>query len=135
MGVRLLALVLGLVLAACGGGVTTPTPSPQPLTAAQLKYRVIDELGRPFFCDPDFYPVARADEADLARQRFPELQKDVETFSVIIVRLRLTDLGETVVRLIVAQQNEHCRIMLSALSEGEREAFLGAARKISETIS
>ncbi len=90
MGVRLLVLVLGLVLAACGGGVTTPTPSPQPLTAAQLKYRVIDELGRPFFCDPDFYPIARADEADLARQRFPELQKDVETFSAIIVRLRLT---------------------------------------------
>ena len=52
-----------------------------------------------------------------------------------VVLLRLTDLGETVVRLIVAEQNEHCRIMLSALSEVERDAFLGAARKISETIS
>jgi hypothetical protein len=87
-GVRLLLLALALVLAACGAGVATPTP--QPLTVAQLKYRVIDELGRPFFCDPDFYPVARADEADLARQRFPELQKDVETFSAIVARLQLT---------------------------------------------
>ena len=83
-------LAVALILAACGAGVTTPTPSPQPLTAAQLKYRVIDELGRPLFCDPDFYPVARADEADLARQRFPELQKDAETFGAILARLKLS---------------------------------------------
>ena len=87
---RLLVLTVALVLAACGAGVTTPTPSPQPLTAAQLKYRVIDELGRPMFCDPDFYPVARADEGDLARQRFPDLQKDTETFAATIARLKLT---------------------------------------------
>ena len=90
MGVRLLLLATALILAGCGAGVTTPTPSPQPLTAAQLKYRVIDELGRPIFCDPDFYPVARADEADLARQRFPDLQKDTETFTAIVARLKLT---------------------------------------------
>ena len=90
MGVRLLVLTVALVLAACGAGVTTPTPSPQPLTAAQLKYRVIDELGRPMFCDPDFYPVARADEGDLARQRFPDLQKDTETFTATVARLKLT---------------------------------------------
>ena len=87
-GVRLLVLALALVIAACGAGVTTPTP--QPLTVAQLKYRVIDELGRPLFCDPDFYPVARADEGDLARQRLPELQKDSETFNAILARLKLT---------------------------------------------
>ena len=86
---RLLVLALALILAACGAGVTTPTPSPQPLSAAQLKYRVIDELGRPMFCDPDFYPVARADEADIARQRFSELQRDTETFSATTTRLKL----------------------------------------------
>lgn len=86
---RLLVLVLALMLAACGNPFASPTPSPQPLTVAQLKYRVIDELGRPLFCDPDFYPIARADEADLARQRFPELQRDTETFPVIVARLKL----------------------------------------------
>ena len=90
-GVRLLVLALALIAAACGAGVTTPTPSPQPLTVAQLKYRVIDEIGRPFFCDPDFYPVARADERHLARQRFPELQKDTETFIAITARLKLAN--------------------------------------------
>jgi hypothetical protein len=83
-------LAIALIFAACGAGVTTRTPSPQPLTVAQLKYRVIDELGRPFFCDPDFYPIARADEADLARQRFPELQRDADTFGAIVARLKLT---------------------------------------------
>ena len=77
-GVRLLVLALALIVAACGSPFATPTPTPQPLTVPQLKYRVIDELGRPIFCDPDFYPVARADEGDLARQRLPELQKDAE---------------------------------------------------------
>ena len=85
---RLLVLAAALIIAACGAGVTTP--SPQPLAVAQLKYRVIDELGRPFFCDPDFYPVARADERDLARQRFPELQKEAQTFGAIVARLKLT---------------------------------------------
>jgi hypothetical protein len=88
--VRLLPLAIALIVAACGAGVTTATPSPQPLTVAQLKYRVIDELGRPLFCDPDFYPIARADEADLARQRFPELQRDADTFGAIVARLKLT---------------------------------------------
>jgi hypothetical protein len=90
-GVRLVGIVLALALAACGAGIATPTPSPQPLTVPELKYRVIDELGRPWFCDPDFYPIARADERDLARQRFSELQKDVQTFSAIAARLKLAN--------------------------------------------
>ena len=89
---RLFVLVLALALAACGGSpFAAPTPTPQPLTVAQLKYRVIDELGRPWFCDPDFYPVARADERDLARQRFPDLQKEAETFAAIVTRLKLAN--------------------------------------------
>jgi hypothetical protein len=90
--VRLFVLAFGLALAACGGNpFAAPTPTPQPLTVPQLKYRVMDELGRPWFCDPDFYPVARADERDLARQRFAELQKDAETFTAIVSRLKLAN--------------------------------------------
>lgn len=51
-----------------------------------------------------------------------------------VVLLRLTALGVNVVGQIVAQQNEHCRIMLCALSDAERTTFLDAARKISQTI-
>ena len=86
---RLVALALALVFAACDGGVTTPTPPPQPLNVAEMKYRVMEELGRPWFCDPDFYPIARADERELAQQRFGEVQKDPAVFSAILTHLRL----------------------------------------------
>jgi Hint domain-containing protein len=67
----------------------SPTPSPAPggLTQAQLKYRLVDQFGRLLFCDPDYYPVARADEQALAHERLPEIQKDPPTFSAILTHL------------------------------------------------
>jgi hypothetical protein len=67
----------------------SPTPSPAPggLTQAQLKYRLVDQFGRLLFCDPDYYPVARADEQTLAHERLPEIQKDAPTFSAILAHL------------------------------------------------
>jgi len=67
----------------------SPTPSPAPggLTQAQLKYRIVDNIGRPLFCDPDFYPVARGDEQQRAHDRLPEMQKDTSTFSAILAHL------------------------------------------------
>jgi hypothetical protein len=65
----------------------TPTPIP-PLPSgtgpSELKYRILAQFPDLFFCDPDFYPVARADEADLARQHFPELQANPEEFDTIL---------------------------------------------------
>lgn len=52
-----------------------------------------------------------------------------------VVLLRLSEVGEDVVDQIIAQQNEHCRIMLGALSESERKAFIGAVQKISVAIA
>ena len=46
----------------------TPTPGPTPTVAAspapglgpsELKYHLISYFGGVFYCDPDFYPVAR----------------------------------------------------------------------------
>lgn len=70
---------------------SSPTPSPAPggLTQAQLKYRLVDQFGRLLFCDPDYYPVARADEQGLAHERLPEIQKDPPTFSAILAHLRI----------------------------------------------
>jgi hypothetical protein len=97
--------VLIIVAAACGDrlasgpGATiqpnTPAPAASPtitpaagaLTLAQLKYRIVDRFGRLWYCDPDLYPVARADQDTLAESRFPEVQKDSETFSAILAHL------------------------------------------------
>jgi Hint domain-containing protein len=67
----------------------SPTPSPAPggLTQAQLKYRLVDQFGRLLFCDPDYYPVARADEQALAHERLPEIRKDTPTFNAILGHL------------------------------------------------
>src|SRR6266852_6453697 len=73
----------------------SPTPSPAPggLTQAQLKYRLVDQFGRLLFCDPDYYPVARADEGALAHERLPEIQKDAPTFSAILAHLGIAPAG------------------------------------------
>jgi len=65
----------------------TPSPAPGGLTQAQLKYQIVDQFGRLLFCDPDYYPVARADEQTLAHERLPEIQKDAPTFSAILAHL------------------------------------------------
>ena len=67
----------------------SPTPSPAPggLTQAQLKYRLVDQFGRLLFCDPDYYPVARADEQALAHERLPGIQQDAPTFTAILAHL------------------------------------------------
>ena len=87
MGVRML-LAFALLLAACGGGLTaSPTPAVA-LSVAELKYRVIDAGGRIEFCDPDFYPIARAGgEEENAKAKLPEIQKDADTYAAITKRV------------------------------------------------
>lgn len=69
---------------------STPIPPlPGGLGPTELKYRVLTEFPDLFFCDPDYYPIARADEMDLARQRFPELQTNPEEFTAILAHNNL----------------------------------------------
>jgi hypothetical protein len=83
-------IVAALVLiVGCGAGAGTPSPfSPgSVLTTAQLKYALIDRLGRPWFCDPDQYPVARVDPRELAAQHLAEIQADTQTFQLILAHV------------------------------------------------
>ena len=74
---------------------TTPGPiavpsamaSVAPLDRADLRYRLVDGLGRPLFCDPDFHPVARADEAALAAEHLAAIQADAPTYAAIVAHL------------------------------------------------
>jgi hypothetical protein len=49
-----------------------------------LKYKLLERFPDFFFCDPDFYPIARAEETDLVIQRFPEIQANPEEFQAIL---------------------------------------------------
>lgn len=65
----------------------TPSPTVAPLQFVALRYRLVDQLGRPLFCDPDFYPVARADESALAAERFAGIRADTPTYLAITAHL------------------------------------------------
>ena len=78
------ALVAAVLLAACSAPAAVSTPPPSSLPVVELKYRVFEELGRPWYCDPDFYPIPREDEAVLAEQRMPEIQGDAEVYQAIL---------------------------------------------------
>lgn len=129
---------LGLILGAAGlagcsllpGFGPTPLPtSPIPLTETELKYRLIDALGEVFFCDPDFYPIGREDEAKLAVERFPEIQAASEEFHSILTRLGLT--GQAVLSPDdkLAIYREHKRLA-AILLEPEGAAFRFSMRAI-----
>ncbi|HEY6959070.1 MAG TPA: Hint domain-containing protein [Candidatus Limnocylindria bacterium] len=88
MSVRTLCIA-ALVLASCGAALpaVSPTPPGAPLSIAELKYRVMDAGGRIEFCDPDFYPIARTDERELAQQHIGEIQADADTYAAIASRV------------------------------------------------
>ena len=58
-----------------------------PLDRVDLRYRLVNKLGRPMFCDPDFYPIARADEAVLAAEHLAAIKSDASTYAAIVAHL------------------------------------------------
>jgi hypothetical protein len=89
-------LVLGtlLALAACSSGPTTaPSASLAPVGEAQLRLSLIDQLGPRWYCDPDQFPVARADEQQRAIERFPDMQAEGGVFRAVAARLGLDPSG------------------------------------------
>ncbi len=71
----------------------TPIPTlPGGLGPTDLKYRILEQFPNFFFCDPDYYPLAYANESDLARKHFSELQANTEEFNQILAHHNLTGL-------------------------------------------
>jgi hypothetical protein len=68
---------------ACGG--PPPGVAAVPLTTDQLKFAVIDKAGPPNYCDPDFYPIARAGgEQASAIATYPQIQADAKLYATIL---------------------------------------------------
>jgi hypothetical protein len=91
------ALAIVVAVASACSGAQTPSPSPTsgaPLTTAGLRLTLIDSLGPLWHCDPDFWPVAREDEAALAVQRFDEVRADADAFANIAAYLQFDPSSE-----------------------------------------
>jgi hypothetical protein len=88
---RVLTVSLAVLAVACGSATPAPVVG-APLTTTQVKFAVIDAVGVPVFCDPDFYPLAReGGEQASAIAQFPAIQANAELYSAILAHEHLSD--------------------------------------------
>jgi hypothetical protein len=68
---------------------TTPSATRTPLppgarSPTELKYRLIDQFGNIFYCDPDLYPIAHEVSPEELDRHFAEIQNDTEVFQTVL---------------------------------------------------
>ncbi|HVC75829.1 MAG TPA: hypothetical protein VND96_04860 [Candidatus Micrarchaeaceae archaeon] len=89
-GRRLVALFGAVVLAACGSA--SPSPIGTSLDVYQLKFKVIDAVGTPVYCDPDLYPVPRAGgELAHAISQYPGIRAQADMYAAIVAHEQLSN--------------------------------------------
>jgi len=82
----ILASVLAALVAGCTGaasGSPSPSPGASPLTEPAAKETLLVHFGPLVYCDPDFYPVARADEASAASEHLDAMRADTAAWAAI----------------------------------------------------
>ena len=93
-----LMLMLGILLSGCKSQssttttTTTATTLPVVYSVYQLEYRLFAQYPNVFYCDPDYYPVAReGQEQQNASTQFPVIKSNQAEFSAILAYLNLPD--------------------------------------------
>jgi hypothetical protein len=107
------------------GATPLPIPTSAPSTLIptlasgespiELKYKLLSQFPDLFFCDPDYYPVARGDEADRARQWFTGLKATLggasaAGFQAILKHLGLSGLAAFSDEQILLIYREHKKL-------------------------
>lgn len=87
--VRCALLLAAVALGACTGGANPSGPSASSATLAEpaLKEALLVRFGDLAYCDPDLYPVARADEEAAARDHVAEMRADRDAWIAIAGRV------------------------------------------------
>jgi hypothetical protein len=119
VAIVVLAVACGSAGAGGGGG-----PVGTPLTVDQLKFKVMDAVGVPLFCDPDYYPLARAGgEEASADTYYPQIKADAELYSAIVAHEHLPagELDEAQ-KLTLYQAFKRLRALILTLN-GDSYAF------------
>src|SRR5450759_5826403 len=131
---RALTAFVALLAIACGSAA--PAPVGAPLTITQLKFAVLDSVGLPVYCDPDFYPIARqGGEQASAIAKFPQIQADTELYSAIIAheKLSATDVNDQE-KLVIYRVYKNLNALTLAKA-GDIYLFIVRVRSTSGTAS
>ncbi len=84
------ALASLAVLFAIACGSVGPAPAGNPLTVDELKFKVMDAVGTPVFCDPDIYPIARqGGEQANAIANYAQIRAQADLYAAIITHEHL----------------------------------------------
>lgn len=84
----MVSLATIVLMTACGA--SGPTAVGMPLTINALKFTVMDSVGTPVYCDPDFYPVARAGgEQASAIAQYPQIRAQPDLYAAIVAHEHL----------------------------------------------
>src|SRR6266851_3459609 len=85
-----LAVAIVLLAVACGSAGGAGGAVGSPLSVDQLKFKVIDAVGVPLFCDPDYYPIAhQGGEESNADTYYPQIRADAELYAAIVAHEHL----------------------------------------------
>ncbi len=75
-----------------GGCTPQSTTTPVSYSVPQLEYKLLDKYQNVFWCDPDYYPVARiGQEQQNALAQFTAIQSNQPEFSAILAQLKLAN--------------------------------------------
>src|SRR6266852_6175353 len=85
-----LAVAIVLLAVACGSAGGAGGAVGSPLSVDQLKFKVIDAVGVPLFCDPDYYPIAhQGGEESNADTYYPQIRANAELYAAIVAHEHL----------------------------------------------
>lgn len=99
----------------------TPTVAPSTLSIIELKYKLLERFPTFFFCDPDFYPVAREVSDQAIAKRVAELRQNRAEYDAILNHLGLqgvTNPSPAQNRLIDADAKRLKAIVLQPTAQG-----------------
>jgi hypothetical protein len=131
--------VLTILLSGCMPKTITPVDYTQP----QLKYLILSHFNNVFWCDTDFYPVARpGQEEQNALEQFPSIRADGTEFSAIIKHLGLPDESEYTdsAKLQIYREYKKLNSAVQLMPDGNKYDFSlrvgeGQGERIEGTIS
>lgn len=115
----ILVSVVVAVIAGCGSAASgSPSPSAggSALTETAAKEALLVRFGPLVYCDPDYYPVARGDEAGAAAEHVAEMRADAAAWAVISAHLGFDPASTPIGDVLLAAYREWKMLRALALT-------------------